>query len=145
LARCHARVIDLAARGLVDGGSDGPNDAEDEPLLNVEEEVTAVLFLALLEAGSEVVVEVAEVADASDLRGRYHLRAVNTLDVKHLDEVLVSPFLQVLTVVFTELLSHLLNPHFEVRLIAKLINIHVDHTSTRDSGWGSDGQVLNLE
>lgn len=46
-------VIDLAAGLFINSGTNGPDDAEHEPLFNVEEEVATVLLLTLLKARDE--------------------------------------------------------------------------------------------
>lgn len=59
-------IIDFTSAAFIDGGANGPNETEYEPLLNVEEVVTSVFFLTLLEAQNKSIIEVAEGFDTSN-------------------------------------------------------------------------------
>jgi hypothetical protein len=59
-------VVDFASASLVDGGAYRPNQAEDEPLLNVKEEIASILLLALFKAKDQRVKQITEALDTGN-------------------------------------------------------------------------------
>ena len=129
-------VVNVLSGGLLNGSTNRPDKAEDEPFLDVEELLDLVLIFGGFEVkklAAEGIEQLAKVSNTSSLTCLAKLFALSLFDLEDLWNVFLNESLQEVLDLLSGLLTLgllLFDPFSHVWLPAKFIEVHEDHTSS---------------